>query len=69
MPTTAGIMAVANKLLKQVFGLVKNECLFDRNYYKKKPDLLVFCTVRVGISMHNFTKQFGKYSFCFHQKT
>ena len=21
--------------LKQVFGVVKNECLFDRNYYKK----------------------------------
>ena len=29
------IIAVANKLLKQVFGVVKNECLFDRNYYKK----------------------------------
>ena len=29
------IKAVANKLLKQVFGVVKNECLFDRNYYKK----------------------------------
>jgi transposase len=29
------IIAVANKLLKQVFGMVKNECLFDRNYYKK----------------------------------
>ena len=29
------VIAVANKLLKQVFGLVKNECLFDRNYYKK----------------------------------
>jgi hypothetical protein len=27
--------AVANKLLKQVFGVVKNETLFDRNYYKK----------------------------------
>ena len=26
------IIAVANKLLKQVFGVVKNECLFDRNY-------------------------------------
>ena len=29
------VIAVANKLLKQVFGMVKNECLFDRNYYKK----------------------------------
>lgn len=29
------IIAVANKLLKQVFGVVKNKCLFDRNYYKK----------------------------------
>lgn len=29
------IIAVANKLLKQVFGVVKNECLFDRNYFKK----------------------------------
>ena len=29
------IIAVANKLLKQVFGVVKNERLFDRNYYKK----------------------------------
>ena len=29
------VIAVANKLLKQVFGVVKNECLFDRNYYKK----------------------------------
>jgi transposase len=29
------IIAVANKLLKQVFGVVKNETLFDRNYYKK----------------------------------
>jgi len=28
------IIAVANKLLKQVFGVVKNKCLFDRNYYK-----------------------------------
>lgn len=27
------VIAVANKLLKQVFGMVKNECLFDRNYY------------------------------------
>ena len=29
------IIAVANKLLKQVFEVVKNGCLFDRNYYKK----------------------------------
>ncbi len=29
------VIAVANKLLKQVFGVVKNECTFDRNYYKK----------------------------------
>ena len=29
------IIAVANKLLKRIFGVVKNECLFDRNYYKK----------------------------------
>ena len=29
------VIAVANELLKQVFGVVKNECLFDRNYYKK----------------------------------
>jgi transposase len=29
------VIAVANKLLKQVFGVIKNECLFDRNYYKK----------------------------------
>ncbi len=29
------VIAVANKLLKQVFGVVKNECLFDKNYYKK----------------------------------
>ena len=29
------IIAVANKLLKRVFGVVKNECLFYRNYYKK----------------------------------
>lgn len=29
------VIAVANKLLKQVFGVVKNECLFDRNYYGK----------------------------------
>ena len=29
------VIAVANKLLKQVFGVVKNESLFDRNYYKK----------------------------------
>ena len=29
------VIAVANTLLKQVFGKVKNECLFDRNYYKK----------------------------------
>ena len=29
------IIAVVNKLLKQVFGVVKNECLLDRNYYKK----------------------------------
>ncbi len=28
------IIAVANKLLKQVFGVVKNKTLFDRNYYK-----------------------------------
>ena len=31
------VIAVANKLLKQVFGVIKNECLFDRNYYKKIP--------------------------------
>jgi transposase len=29
------LIAVANKLLKQVFGVVKNDCLFDRSYYKK----------------------------------
>lgn len=29
------VIAVANKLLKQVFGMVKNKCMFDRNYYKK----------------------------------
>ena len=29
------VITVAKKLLKQVFGVVKNECLFDRNYYKK----------------------------------
>jgi transposase len=29
------VIAVANKLLKQVFGVIKNETLFDRNYYKK----------------------------------
>jgi len=29
------VIAVANKFLKQVFGVVKNECLFDRNYYRK----------------------------------
>ena len=29
------IIAVADKLLKQVFSVVKNGCLFDRNYYKK----------------------------------
>ena len=29
------VIAVANKLLKQVFGVVKNGCLFDRNYYQK----------------------------------
>lgn len=29
------IIAVANKLLKQVFGVVKNETLFDRNYLQK----------------------------------
>ena len=29
------VIAVANKLLKQVYGVVKNECLFDRSYYAK----------------------------------
>ena len=29
------VIVVANKLLKQVFGVVKNGCMFDRNYYKK----------------------------------
>jgi transposase len=29
------VIAVANKLLKQVFGVVKTETLFDRNFYKK----------------------------------
>ena len=29
------VIAIANKLLKQVFGIVKNETLFDRNYFKK----------------------------------
>jgi len=28
------VIAVANKLLKQVFGVVKTGTLFDRNYYK-----------------------------------
>lgn len=45
------VIAVANKLLKQVFGVVKNDCLFDRNYYKKSSLIyLVLCTVRVGRS-------------------
>ena len=30
-----GEQPIANKLLKQGFGLVKNECMFDRNYFKK----------------------------------
>ena len=29
------IIAVANKLLIKVFSPVKNECLFDKSYYKK----------------------------------
>ena len=29
------VIAVANKLLKQVFGVVRTETLFDRNYFKK----------------------------------
>ena len=29
------VIAVANKLLKQVFGVVKTQTLFDRNFYKK----------------------------------
>jgi transposase len=29
------VIAVANKLLKQVFGVVKTETVFDRNFYKK----------------------------------
>ena len=29
------LITVANKLLKQVFGVVKNGTLFDRNYYEK----------------------------------
>ena len=29
------VIAVANKLLKQVFEVVKNESMFDRSYYKK----------------------------------
>ena len=36
------VKAVANKLLKQVFGVVKNECLFDRNYYKKIACIIFF---------------------------
>ena len=28
------MIAMANKLLKQVFGLVKKEYLLDRNYHK-----------------------------------
>ena len=28
------VIALANKPLKQVFGVVKNEWLFDKNYYK-----------------------------------
>jgi len=29
------VIAVANKLLKQVFGVVRTGTLFDRNYYEK----------------------------------
>ena len=29
------VIAVANKLLKQVFGVVRTGTLFDRNYYGK----------------------------------
>ena len=36
------VIAVANNLLKQVFADVKNECLFDRNYYKKIAGLICF---------------------------
>jgi len=28
------IEEVANKFLEQIFGVVKNELLFDKNYYK-----------------------------------
>ena len=36
------VMAVANKLLKQVFGVVRTETLFDRNYLKKNACLVRF---------------------------
>jgi transposase len=29
------IIAVCNKLLKQVFGVVNNQTMFDRNYLQK----------------------------------
>ena len=29
------VIAVCNKLLKQVTGVVKSKCLFDKNYYQK----------------------------------
>ena len=48
------IIVVVNKLLKQVFGVVKNECLFDRNYYKKNCLIhLDFCTVRVIVCSYS----------------
>ena len=29
------LLPLQNKVLKQVFGVVRNETLFDTNYYKK----------------------------------
>ena len=41
------VIAVCNKLLKQVFGVVKSGEMFDRNYLQKNSLVyLVFCTVR-----------------------
>ena len=52
------IIAVANKLLKQVFGVVKNETLFNRNYYKKVAWFICFYAQFMLVAGVSFFKKF-----------
>ena len=54
---------LARKLLKKLFGVVKNECLFDRNYYKKLAWFIWF-SAQLGLCLRAVYSHYKSYSFC-----